>query len=168
MRIAVASDHAGFIQKAPIIEHIRSLGHEVIDLGPATDDRVDYPDFGDKVGRMVARGDADRGVVICGTGLGIAMTADKVPGIRATAIQTVQFAELCREHNDCNVIASPAASCRWSSTSRLSTPSSPPSSAVAVTPAASRRSCARTTPPSRAFPSTSPVRSRRGRPERRV
>ena len=83
MRIAVASDHAGFIQKAPIIEHIRSLGHEVIDLGPATD---------------------DRGVVICGTGLGIAMTADKVPGIRATAIQTVQFAELCREHNDCNVI----------------------------------------------------------------
>ena len=69
MRIAVASDHAGFIQKAPIIEHIRSLGHEVIDLGPATDDRVDYPDFGDKVGRMVARGDADRGVVICGTGL---------------------------------------------------------------------------------------------------
>ena len=49
MRIAVASDHAGFIQKAPIIEHIRSLGHEVIDLGPATDDRVDYPDFGDKV-----------------------------------------------------------------------------------------------------------------------
>ena len=104
MRIAVASDHAGFIQKAPIIEHIRSLGHEVVDLGPATDDRVDYPDFGDKVGRMVARGDADRGVVICGTGLGIAMTADKVPGIRATAIQTVQFAELCREHNDCNVI----------------------------------------------------------------
>lgn len=104
MRIAVASDHAGFIQKAPIIEHIRSLGHKVIDLGPATDDRVDYPDFGDKVGRMVARGDADRGVVICGTGLGIAMTADKVPGIRATAIQTVQFAELCREHNDCNVI----------------------------------------------------------------
>ena len=61
MRIAVASDHAGFIQKAPIIEHIRSLGHEVIDLGPATDDRVDYPDFGDKVGRMVARGDADSG-----------------------------------------------------------------------------------------------------------
>ena len=104
MRIAVASDHAGFIQKAPIIEHIRSLGHEVVDLGPATDDRVDYPDFGDKVGRMVARGDADRGVVICGTGLGIAMTADKVPGIRATAIQTVQFAELCREHNDCNVL----------------------------------------------------------------
>ena len=104
MRIAIASDHAGFIQKAPLAGYLRSRGHEVIDLGPATDDRVDYPDFGDKVGRMVARGDADRGVVICGTGLGIAMTADKVPGIRATAIQTVQFAELCREHNDCNVI----------------------------------------------------------------
>ncbi len=104
MRIAVASDHAGFIQKAPIIEHLESLGHEVIDLGPSTDDRCDYPDFGDKVGRAVASGRADRGVVICGTGLGIAMTADKVPGVRAVPIQTVEFATLCREHNNANVI----------------------------------------------------------------
>ena len=104
MRIAVASDHAGFIQKAPIIEHLESLGHEVMDLGPATDDRCDYPDFGDKVGRAVASGKADRGVVICGTGLGIAMTAGKVPGVRAVPIQTVEFATLCREHNNANVI----------------------------------------------------------------
>ena len=104
MRIAVASDHAGFIQKAPIIEHIRSLGHEVIDLGPATDDRVDYPDFADKVARRVSEGTADRGILICGTGIGMAMTADKVPGVRATVVQTNKFAELCREHNDCNVI----------------------------------------------------------------
>ncbi len=104
MRIAVASDHAGFIQKAPIIEHLESLGHEVLDLGPSTDDRCDYPDFGDKVGRAVASGKADRGVVICGTGLGIAMTADKVPGVRAVPIQTVEFATLCREHNNANVI----------------------------------------------------------------
>ena len=104
MRIAIGSDHAGFIQKAPMIEHLQSLGHEVMDLGPATDDRCDYPDFGDKVGRAVASGKADRGVVICGTGLGISMAACKVPGIRAVPVQTVEFAVLCREHNDCNVI----------------------------------------------------------------
>lgn len=104
MRIAIASDHGGFDQKAPIAEHIRSLGHEVVDLGPTTGERCDYPDYGDKVARMVARGDADRGVVLCGTGLGITMTADKVPGIRATAVQTVQFAQLAREHNNANVI----------------------------------------------------------------
>ena len=78
MRIAVGSDHAGFIQKDPIIEHIKSLGHEVLDFGPATDDRVDYPDFADKVARAVAAGKADRGVLICGTGIGVAMAADKV------------------------------------------------------------------------------------------
>ena len=104
MRIAVGSDHAGFIQKDPIIEHIKSLGHEVLDFGPANDDRVDYPDFADKVARAVAAGKADRGVLICGTGIGIAMAADKVPGIRATPVQTVQFAELAREHNNANVI----------------------------------------------------------------
>lgn len=104
MRIAVGSDHAGFIQKDPIIEHIKSLGHEVLDFGPATDDRVDYPDFADKVARAVAAGKADRGVLICGTGIGVAMAADKVPGIRAASVQTVQFAELAREHNNANVI----------------------------------------------------------------
>ena len=73
MRVAIASDHAGFIQKAPIAEYIESLGHEVIDFGPENDDRVDYPDYADKVARYVAAGGADRGVLICGTGLGIAM-----------------------------------------------------------------------------------------------
>ena len=104
MRIVVASDHAGFCQKDVICDFVRGLGHEVEDLGPETADRVDYPDFADKVARRVSEGTADRGILICGTGIGMAMTADKVPGIRATAIQTVQFAELCREHNDCNVI----------------------------------------------------------------
>lgn len=104
MRIAIASDHAGFVQKAPLADYLRSKGYEVIDLGPATDDTCDYPDFGDKVGRYVASGAADRGVAICGTGLGIAMTADKVPGVRAVPIQTTEFARLCREHNDANVI----------------------------------------------------------------
>ena len=95
MRIAIASDHAGFIQKDPLADYLRSRGHEVVDCGPATDDRCDYPDFADKVARLVARGEVERGVLICGTGLGIAMTADKVAGV---------FVRLCREHNDANVI----------------------------------------------------------------
>ncbi len=104
MRVAVASDHAGFCQKAQVVDFITSLGHEAVDLGPATDDRVDYPDFAHKVAWGVAEGEYDRGVLICGTGIGMAMTADKVPGIRAVAIQTPGFAELCREHNDANVV----------------------------------------------------------------
>ena len=104
MRIAIASDHAGFVQKDPLADYLRAQGHEVIDCGPATDERCDYPDYADKVARRVARGEVDRGVLICGTGLGIAMTADKVAGVRATPIQTVEFARLAREHNDANVI----------------------------------------------------------------
>ena len=104
MRVAIASDHAGFDQKGPIVRHLREEGYDVIDLGPRSGERCDYPDFGDKVGRYVASGKAERGVVICGTGLGISMTADKVPGIRATPVQTVQFAQLAREHNNANVI----------------------------------------------------------------
>ena len=104
MRIAIASDHAGFVQKAPLAEYLRSKGHEVVDLGPDTDDRVDYPDFADKVARYVAAGKADRGVLVCGTGIGMALTADKVAGIRASVIESPQFAHLFREHNDGNVV----------------------------------------------------------------
>ena len=102
MRIAIASDHAGFVQKDPLADYLRSHGHE--DCGPATDARCDYPDFADKVARLVARGEVERGVIICGTGLGVALTADKVAGVRALPIQTVDFARLAREHNDANVI----------------------------------------------------------------
>lgn len=105
MRVAIASDHAGFIQKQPMIDFLTNeLGCEVIDLGPATDDRVDYPDFGEKVGRCVAAGDADRGVCICGTGIGIAVAAGKVAGVRASSITSPEFAALFRQHNDGNVI----------------------------------------------------------------
>lgn len=105
MRIAIGSDHAGFEQKQMLVDYLVSeLGHEVIDLGPDTDDRVDYPDYGEKVARCVAAGDADRGVCVCGTGIGIAVAADKVAGIRASSITSVQFAELFRQHNDGNVI----------------------------------------------------------------
>ncbi|WP_102338248.1 ribose 5-phosphate isomerase B [Collinsella provencensis] len=104
MRVAIASDHAGFIQKQPMIDYMTGLGYEVIDLGPENDDRVDYPDFGEKVGRYVAAGNADRGVCICGTGIGIAVAAGKIPGIRASSITSPEFAALFRQHNDGNVI----------------------------------------------------------------
>ena len=105
MRIAIGSDHAGFEQKQMLRDYIANeLGHEVIDLGPDTDDRCDYPDFGAKVGRFVAAGDADFGVCVCGTGIGIAVAADKVPGVRASSITSPEFADLFRRHNDGNVI----------------------------------------------------------------
>ena len=105
MRIAIASDHAGFEQKGELAEFLRGMGHEVVDLGPDHADRVDYPDYAVAVGRAVANGDADRGVLICGTGIGMAMAADKVAGVRAATITTPEFADLCRRHNDANVIA---------------------------------------------------------------
>ena len=104
MRIAVACDHGGFVQKDAVVEHLRSLGHEVFDLGTNSEESVDYPDFADRAARMVSRGEADRAVLLCGTGIGISMTADKVPGVRATPVQTVKFAELARQHNNANVI----------------------------------------------------------------
>ena len=105
MRVAVASDHAGFCQKAQVVDFITSLGHEAVDLGPATDDRVDYPDFAAAVARKVADGAAERGVLVCGTGIGMAIAANKVPGVRAANVTTPEFAELSRQHNDANVVA---------------------------------------------------------------
>ncbi len=104
MRIAIASDHAGFDQKTALVPFLEGLGHEVADLGPETGDRVDYPDYAEKVARAVASGEADRGVLICGTGIGMALAADKVAGIRAVNITSPEFAELARRHNDANVI----------------------------------------------------------------
>ena len=105
MRIAIGSDHAGFEQKQQIVEHLTASGYEVIDCGPADDYRVDYPDYGLKVALEVAKGFADRGVLICGTGIGMALCADKVAGIRAASVTSPQFASLARKHNDLNVIS---------------------------------------------------------------
>ena len=104
MRVAIASDHAGFLQKKPVIEFIQGMGHEVLDLGPDSDGRVDYPDYADKVARKVASGKAEYGVLICGTGLGMAIAADKVAGIRAVSVRDTTFARLAREHNDANIV----------------------------------------------------------------
>ncbi|MCI9495047.1 MAG: ribose 5-phosphate isomerase B [Adlercreutzia mucosicola] len=105
MRVSIGSDHAGFEQKQALVDYLLGKGIEVIDRGPDSDDRVDYPDYAVPVARDVAEGATDYGVLVCGTGIGMAMAADKVPGVRAANIITSEFAALCREHNDANVIA---------------------------------------------------------------
>ena len=104
MRVSIGADHAGFEQKQALAAYLESKGFEVTDRGPDSDDRVDYPDYAAPVARDVAEGAADFGVLVCGTGIGMAMAADKVPGVRAANIITPEFAALCREHNDANVI----------------------------------------------------------------
>ncbi len=104
MVISIGSDHAGFEQKGQLVDFLILCGHEVIDRGPATDDRVDYPDYALLVAHDVVQGVAEYGVLVCGTGIGMAMAADKVPGIRAANIVSPEFAQLSREHNDANVI----------------------------------------------------------------
>lgn len=105
MRIALGSDHAGFELKALVSAHLGDLGHEVIDLGPDDGERsVDYPDFGAAVGRAVISGEAALGVAICGTGIGISIAANKIPGVRAALISDVTTGTLARQHNDANVV----------------------------------------------------------------
>ena len=100
--IALGSDHAGFALKAHLVEVLGFLGYEVLDLGTHSSDRVEYPQFGDAVGRAVVSGGAEMGICVCGTGLGIAMAANKVPGIRAAPVHDVTSARMAKEHNDCN------------------------------------------------------------------
>ena len=104
MKVSIASDHAGFEQKQMLVAHLQGAGHQVIDRGPDSDDRVDYPDFAELVAKDVVSGQAQRGVLVCGTGIGMAIAANKVDGIRAANIVSVEFAALTREHNDANVI----------------------------------------------------------------
>ena len=105
MRVAIASDHAGFEQKQQLVDFLaQDLKLDVMDLGPDTDDRVDYPDYAALVARAVADGSVDRGVLVCGTGIGMALAADKVAGVRASSITTPDFADLFRRHNNGNVI----------------------------------------------------------------
>ena len=105
MRIAIASDHAAFDLKAELGAHITSLGHELIDLGPATSDRVDYPDFGYKLAEAVASGAAERGVALCGSGIGISIAVNRNPALRCALVGEPLSATLAREHNNANCIA---------------------------------------------------------------
>jgi ribose 5-phosphate isomerase B len=105
MRIAIGSDHAGFDLKTALAKHMVDAGHEIVDLGTGSPDvSVDYPVFGLAVGRAVADGTADRGICVCGTGIGISIAANKVRGVRAALVHDVTTAGLARHHNDANVI----------------------------------------------------------------
>jgi ribose 5-phosphate isomerase B len=105
MKIALGADHAGFEYKDRIAEKLRGLGHEILDFGTHDATPVDYPQYGFAVGEAVATGEADRGILVCGSSLGIAMAANKVPGIRCAPVMDPYSAELARRHNDANVIA---------------------------------------------------------------
>jgi ribose 5-phosphate isomerase B len=105
MRIAIGADHAGFGLKEEIRKTLVELGLTVEDFGTKSSDSVDYPDFAEKVARLVAAGEFDRGILVCGTGIGMAIAANKIPGIRAATVTDVEMARLSREHNDANVLA---------------------------------------------------------------
>ncbi len=109
MRIAVGSDHAGYEPPPPfykpyVIEHLRKLGHEVIDCGTYGPESVDYPDYAENVCQTILRGEADRGILICGTGIGVGIAANRHRGIRAAPCTTPEAARLSREHNNSNVL----------------------------------------------------------------
>ncbi len=104
MRIVIASDHAGVDLKARVLEVVRGAGHEVRDLGPADSSSVDYPDFAHRVAAAVVAGEAQAGILICGTGIGMSMTANRHPRVRAALCHDAFTAEMARRHNDANVL----------------------------------------------------------------
>ena len=105
MRIAIASDHAALTLKAELRQWLLDAGHEVADLGPDSGDSVDYPDFGYKLAGVVADGTAERGIALCGSGIGISMSLNRHSGVRCALVSEPLSASLAREHNDANVIA---------------------------------------------------------------
>jgi ribose 5-phosphate isomerase B len=105
MRIAIASDHAAIALKAALVAWLAEQGHDVSDLGPDGAESVDYPDYGYKLAQAVASGKAERGVALCGSGIGISMAVNRNPACRCALVNEPLSAALCREHNDANVIA---------------------------------------------------------------
>jgi ribose 5-phosphate isomerase B len=105
MKLVIGADHAGFELKEHLLQILREAGHEVRDVGTDSTASVDYPDFAELVACEVATGRAERGVLVCATGTGMAMAANKIPGIRAAACNDLYLATFARAHNDCNVLA---------------------------------------------------------------
>ena len=105
MKIALASDHAGFAEKEKLKPLLNELGIDYSDLGTLSEESVDYPDYAQKVAEQVAEGSVDQGVLVCGSGTGMAITANKVPGVRAAVAWSEETARLARQHNDANVLA---------------------------------------------------------------
>lgn len=105
MKIVIANDHAAVDMKNEIKKMLEEKGYEVINIGTDTNDSVDYPEYGAKAAKMVASGKADTGIVLCGTGIGIGIAANKIPGIRCGLCKDVTDAKLTREHNDANMLS---------------------------------------------------------------
>lgn len=103
--IAIGSDHAGYVLKSAVADWLKEAGHEVLDLGTNGGESVDYPDFGRAVGEAVASGKAEKGVVVCGSGIGISIAANRVTGARAALCMNGLMARLSRQHNDANILA---------------------------------------------------------------
>ena len=104
MKIAIGNDHRGTEVKQKLIELLGGLGHQVLDEGTKSTESVDYPDIARRVAELVSRGEADRGILICGTGIGMAIAANKIPGVRAAPCHDDLTAEMSRRHNDLNVL----------------------------------------------------------------
>jgi ribose 5-phosphate isomerase B len=104
-KIAIASDHAGLQGKEAIKQQLSRLGVEYEDLGTHSEESVDYPDYAERVAQAVVNGEVDRGILVCGSGIGMQIAANKVPGIRAALVWNAETARLCRQHNDANIVA---------------------------------------------------------------
>jgi len=104
MKISVASDHRGYQLKARVAKTLREMGHDVNDAGTHATDSVDYPDYAARVAQQVSTAEVERGILICGTGIGMAIAANKFPGVRAITCPDEGTAEICRRHNDVNVL----------------------------------------------------------------
>jgi len=104
MKIAIGSDHAGFALKTALADFVRKLGHEVADAGPNSSDPVDYPDYTEAVGKMIIGGEAERGIMICGSGVGASVAANKMPGVRAGLCHDTYSAHQSVEHDDINML----------------------------------------------------------------
>ena len=103
-KIAIASDHGGFDLKESVITCLKEKGMEIDDFGPTNLDSVDYPDYGIKVAEAIVENKVERGIVICGTGMGMSIVVNRFPGIRGTLCSNVYTAKMCREHNDSNIL----------------------------------------------------------------
>ena len=103
-KIAIASDHGGFDLKQTVIAHLLNDGWKIDDLGPSNENSVDYPDYGIKIAEIISNKKVERGIVICGTGLGMSIVVNRFPGIRGTLCSDIYTAKMCRKHNDSNIL----------------------------------------------------------------
>ncbi len=108
MKVAIGADHAGFAAKEELKVVLRALGHQAEDVGTTGEAACDYPDFAERAARKVADGECERAILVCGTGIGMAMAANKVPGIRAAVVTDERTADLSRRHNDANIFCAGA------------------------------------------------------------